>query len=215
MAFLTSSPAQEKTVTFNPLTTSVAAPTPLPSPEDEEAGDWPCEHKAAAADGATAAAASSTSASSDAAASAVKKTVTVKLDPNTMRATTDGSGRVTLVDPKRINNNNGNNNVVVVVGTGVGSNNDASAVPINNANIAHIVENAVPAVAVVNAKQNSSASSSRHSVRYSGVTRVMVYSPEQCSAHVGHVCSKHKTVTIPLDSIEAMRRAEIMWPIMR
>jgi hypothetical protein len=54
-----------------------------------------------------------------------------------------------------------------------------------------------------------------NSVRYSGVTRVMVYSPEQCSAHVGHVCSKHKTVTIPLDSLEAMRRAETMWPIMR
>ena len=100
-------------------------------------------------------------------------------------------------------NNSGNNNIIT------NNNNNVDVVTPLLAN------GASASNPLLHRSASRTSSAGGHSVRYSGVTRVMVYSPEQCSAHVGHVCSKHKTVTIPLDSIEAMRRAEIMWPIMR
>ena len=190
----------------------------MPSPEEEER-QWPCQH-AAGED----AAVTATAAGAPENAGGVKKTVILKLDPNTMRATTDGGGRVTmtLIDAKNYNAGSvGGANGIIINNNNNGGSDNASAPPTNhlNAGVHTGVTGAFTANGVTNPALSTTSvtptSGSGHSVRYSGVTRVMVYSPEQCSAHVGHVCSKHKTVTIPLDSIEAMRRAEIMWPIMR
>ena len=94
---------------------------------------------------------------------------------------------MTLIDAKNYNTGSIGANGTIIKNNNSGSGGDNASAPLTN----HLnagVHTGVTGTFTAN-------------VRYSGVTRVMVDLPKQCSAHMGVVCSKHKTVTIALNSI--------------